>query len=242
MSDTQSNLCPIKMTRARQLPLGLPAPRTHGGTRKGAGRRPVRERAGVTHHGRDEVTAETPIHVTLRLLSHVWNLRSRRSLDAVSSALEGMLPSRAFRVVHFTLLGDHLHLLVEADDNAALSAGMQALSVRLAKALNRMMGRRGTVFADRYHAHVLRTPTEVRNALAYLLLNHRSHMLRIGARTEGGLFDRFSSAATFDGWADGPAPVAASVTAPPRSWLLRVGWRRRGLLSTSEAPGVGSAR
>jgi REP element-mobilizing transposase RayT len=186
------------------------------------------------------VTAETPVHVTLRLLPHVWNLRSRRALDAVSSALQGMLPRREFRVVHFSLLGDHLHLLVEADDNAALSGGMQGLTVRLARALNRMMGRRGTVFADRYHAHVLRTPAEVRNALAYLLLNHRSHMLRIGARAEGGPFDRFSSANTFDGWIDGPAPAAPSVTAPARSWLLRVGWRRRGLLSAIEAPGVRS--
>jgi hypothetical protein len=151
-----------------------------------------------------------------------------------------MLPWREFRVVHFTLLGDHLHLLVEADDNAALSAGMQGLTVRLARGLNRMMGRRGKVFADRYHAHVLRTPAEVRNALAYVLLNYQSHMRRIGARTEGGPFDRFSSANTFDGWIDGPAPAAPCVTAPARSWLLRVGWRRRGLLSTIEAPGVGS--
>jgi REP element-mobilizing transposase RayT len=226
------------MGRVRQLPLDLPKPRTHGGARRGAGRPPTQERAGVSHEGRERVTKETPVHVTLRLLPHVWNLRSRRSLDAVSTALQGMLPWRELRVVHFTLLGDHLHLLVEADDNAALSAGMQGLSVRLAKALNRMMGRRGTVFADRYHAHVLRTPTEVRNALAYLLLNHRSHMLRIGARAEGGLFDHFSSAATFDGWADGPVPAAPTVTATSRSWLLRVGWRRRGLLSTTEAPGV----
>jgi hypothetical protein len=157
---------------------------------------------------------------------------------AVSSALEGILIWREFRVVHFTLLGDHLHFLLEADDNEALSRGMQGLTVRLAKTLNRMMGRRGAVFADRYHAHVLRTPTEVRNALAYVLLNHQSHMLRIGARASGGRCDRFSSAATFDGWSDGPPPAKRTVTSPPRSWLLRTGWRRRGLLSRDEAPAV----
>jgi hypothetical protein len=149
-----------------------------------------------------------------------------------------MLPWRLFRVVHFSLLGDHLHLIVEADDKVALSAGMQGLTVRVAKALNRMMGRRGAVFADRYHAHVLRTPAEVRNALADVLLNHQSHMLRIGARAQGGRTDRYSSAATFDGWSDGIEPEAPTVTAPARSWLLRAGWRRRGLLSPDEAPGV----
>lgn len=115
---------------------------------------------------------------------------------------------------------------------------MQGLTVRLAKALNRMMGRRGKVFADRYHAHVLRTPAEVRNALAYVLLNHRSHMLRIGAREEAGTLERYSSAACFDGWADGPTPEEPTITSRPRSWLLRTGWRRRGLLSRDERPGV----
>jgi REP element-mobilizing transposase RayT len=237
LSDTHSNLCPI-MSGTGQLRLKLRRPRTHGGERRGAGRRPAAERAGVSHHGRDEVTSETPVHVTLRVLPHVWNLRSGRSLAAISSAVAGMKRWREFRVVHFCLQGEHLHLIVEADDHRALPEGMQGLTVRLAKALNRMMVRRGTVFADRYHAHVLRTPAEVRNALAYVLLNHRSHMLRIGERVEGGPLDRFSSAASFDGWVGGRVPEAPTVTSPPRSWLLREGWKRRGLLSPNEQPGV----
>jgi hypothetical protein len=226
------------MSGQGQLRLKLPKARAHGGERKGAGRRPARERAGVSHHGRDEVTKESPVHVTMRVLPHVWNLRSGRSLAAVESALGGIRGWREFRVVHFSLQGEHLHLIVEAEGNRALSEGMQGLTVRIAKALNRMMGRRGTVFADRYHAHVLRTPAEVRNALAYVLLNHRSHMLRIRARSDAAPRDRFSSAASFDGWSDAPAPDAPTVTSLPQSWLLRAGWRRRGLLSTDETPGV----
>ncbi len=141
-------------------------------------------------------------------------------------------------MVHFSGQGDHVHLLVEADDNRALSEGMQGLSVRLAKALNRMMGRRGIVFADRYHAHVLRTPSEVRNALAYVLLNHRSHMLRIGRRVAGGPLDRFSSAASFDGWRGQGTLESPRVTSSPQSWLLRAGWKRCGLLLPDERPGL----
>lgn len=223
---------------AHQLRFALAVPRTHGGARKGAGRKPRDARAGVSHHGRGEVEAETPVHVSLRVLPHVWSLRSGRSLAAVSAAIEGVKDWREFRVVQFSVEANHLHLIVEAEDGRALAEGMQGLSVRLARALNRMMGRHGTVFADRYHAHVLRTPAEVRNALAYVLLNHRSHMLRLGAREEAGTLERFTSAACFDGWADGPAPTAPTLTSPPRSWLLRAGWRRRGLLSRDERPGV----
>jgi len=57
----------------------------------------------------------------------------------------------------------------------ALSRGMNGMGVRVARGLNRVMRRRGGVLDDRYHAHILRTPTEVRRARAYLLQNARKH-------------------------------------------------------------------
>ncbi|WP_193388383.1 transposase [Anaeromyxobacter sp. PSR-1] len=237
------------MRGSRQLRFRLPPPRTHGGRRAGAGRKPKGARAGVSHHGRPAVTASTPAHVTLRVLPHVWNLRSQRSLRVVEAALEAAAAAcAAFRVVHFALEGNHLHLLVEADGQRALSSGMQGLCIRLAKGLNRMMGRRGKVFADRYHARVLGTPSEVRNALAYVLLNHRSHLARLGKPAGRGGVDRFSSGRWFDGWRGGGPGVpdgARRVTAAPRTWLLRTGWRRgstgspraaRGPISLDEVP------
>jgi REP element-mobilizing transposase RayT len=176
----------------------------------------------------------------MRVRDHVWNLRSRRSLRVVEEALSGVLARPGFYVIHFSLQGDHLHLIAEADGAKALARGMQAFSIRLAKGLNRMMARVGAVFEDRYHAHVLRTPREVRNALAYVLLNHRSHLVRAGERDVPGGLDPFSSAAAFDGWAHGaPAAMVTTVTAAPRCWLLTVGWRRYGLLSPDEVPAAG---
>ncbi len=220
-----------------QLGLRLADPPTHGGARPGSGRKPTGDRAGVSHHGRPDVTRDTPVHATLCVLPHVWSLRSARSLAVIERALEGARTWREFRVVHFSVQGDHLHLVVEADGNRALSEGMQGLAVRLAKGLNRMMGRRGRVFADRFHAHVLETPSEVRNALAYVLLNHRSHLARIGAPAPTSL-DRFSSAASFDGWKGSHRPELPRVTSPAATWLLRAGWKRRGLLSRTERPGL----
>lgn len=221
-----------------QLSLKLPRRHGHGGRRRGAGRKPAGERPGVSHHGRPEVGPRFPIHVTLRALEHVWNLRSRRSFRVVERALSAVLRWREFRVVHFSVQGNHLHLLVEAEDSRALAEGMQGLTVRLARGLNRKMGRRGRVFADRYHAHVLRTPSEVRRALGYVLLNARSHLARMGERP--GLFaafDEYSSAAAFDGWSEAPrAPERPRLTSPPRTWLLATGWRRRGLLSPLDVP------
>jgi REP element-mobilizing transposase RayT len=214
--------------------------RTWGGKRDGAGR-PRAPDAGVSHAPRPRVPRWFPAHVTLRAREHVWNLRSRRAMRVVEPALAAVAAkddSYGFRVVHFSVQGNHLHLIVEANGTDRLSSGMQGLSIRLARGLNRLMDASGPVWADRYHAHVLRTPREVRNALAYVLLNHRSHMARLGQPLGRGGIDPFSSGATFDGWKDAPAVPAtpAAVTSPPRSWLLTTGWRRSGLLSVSEVP------
>jgi hypothetical protein len=119
-------------------------------------------------------------------------------------------------VVHFSLQGNHLHLVCEAEDAHALARGVHGLCIRLAKGWNQVMKRRGRVFADRYHSHVLKTPSEVRNAVPYVVRNFASHSARAGRRIPNDFVDRFSSAARAD------------LCAPAEAWLLRDGmlaWR-----------------
>lgn len=158
--------------------------RTWGGRRRGAGRPPAQERARVPHVAREVVRAHQPVHVTLRMADHVWHLRSERSYAVIHRALEAARRRPDARVVHFSVQGDHVHLILEADGTRAVANAVRALSIRLARGLNRMMGRGGAVFADRYHAHVLRTPAEVRNALRYVLGNFASHAAARGAAAE----------------------------------------------------------
>jgi hypothetical protein len=137
----------------------------------------------------------------------------------------------AFRVVHFSVQSNHLHLIVEAQNERALSRGMQALSIRMIHAAHRALGHGGSVFADRYHAHYLKTPRETRAALLYVLQNLAKH-------GPGGDYDPRSSAIWFDGWTRPPAPSAeAPMVASGRTWLVRQGWRLHGLLRPGERPG-----
>jgi hypothetical protein len=128
-----------------------------------------------------------------------------------------------FVIIHYSVQGNHLHLIVEAAGRQALSRGMQALTIRMARALNRMMCRRGTVFADRFHAHVLRSRREVAHALRYVFGNFAHHAQRWGAEIRASFCDPFSSVAFFAAEVPAGAPVAA-----PTTWLLRVGWRDAG--------------
>jgi REP element-mobilizing transposase RayT len=155
--------------------------RTWGGRRKGAGRKPVRARAGVRHRRRPVLKARFPVHVTWRMREGVWNLRSRRSFTALARAFWGGANRFGFRLVHYSVQGNHVHLLVEARDEKALSRGMNGLGVRVARGLNKVMRRRGKVLDDRYHGHILRTPTEVKRARTYLLQNARKHYGRVAA-------------------------------------------------------------
>ncbi|MCP3914529.1 MAG: hypothetical protein GY711_03105 [bacterium] len=146
-----------------------------------------------------------------------------------------------FRLNHYSVQGNHLHFIVEAKDRTSLSRGIQGLSIRIARALNKLWGRRGKLFADRYFDRILRTPREVRNALQYALQyvlkntdQHKSHA-KTQRPLEADPIDIFCSGMFFDGWrefrldelgASEPPPLAE-----PRTWLQRVGWRRHGLLS-----------
>ena len=153
--------------------------RLRGGKRAGAGRKPNGPRAGVRHAPRESLAARFPVHVTWRMHERVWNRRSRRCFTRLRAAFYSA-SRNGFRLVHFSVQGNHLHLLVEAQHARALSRGMCGLGVRVARGLNRVMQRRGKVLADRYHAHILRTPAEARHARAYLLQNARKHYGVVG--------------------------------------------------------------
>jgi REP element-mobilizing transposase RayT len=154
-----------------------------------------------------------------------------------------------FRLVHYSLQANHAHLIVEARDRDALGRGMKAIGARLARAVNRITGRTGRVFADRYHVGLLPTPKHVRNALRYVLLNARKHAAAVNrhARTSTQVrLDPASSGRWFDGWTrrvpETPDHVRAASHGRPsvaraRTWLLRVGWRRHGLLDPADVPG-----
>lgn len=210
--------------------LSLPATSTWGGRRPGAGRKPSGRKVGVPHRARPQHKARHPVHVTLR--AKLGCLRATRVFPVVRDALAAASRSD-FRVLHFSVQTNHLHLLVEAHDTHALSRGIRGLVIRTARAVNRVLARHGPLWKDRYHQRVLKTPREVRHGLVYVLQNWKKHV--DAARG----IDPCSSAPWFDGWSGHPAAQPTDVRTPvaaPRTWLAAKGWRRLGLLALTEAP------
>jgi hypothetical protein len=144
-----------------------------------------------------------------------------------------------FRIVHYSVQGNHVHLVVEAASARDLACGLKSVVARFARAVNRVFRRAGQVLADRCHVHVLRTPREVRNAIAYVLLNTRRHLAKAGrALPRVAAIDLASSGRWFEGWRQAPElTLDAPAVAAARTWLLRTGWRRHGLIRRDEIPG-----
>jgi len=214
--------------------------RSHGGAREGAGRKPASARPPVHHVKRPKVPRGSPAHVTLRVRRGVPSLRSRRFIRDFQSTLRAGCERSEFRVCHFSIQGDHVHLVVEAAGKEALGRGMKSVGIRLARAVNRVFRRTGPVLFGRYHLRVLRTPREVRHALAYVLLNARKHWWQRNGAAPPAVLDVASSGAWFDGWKRPPPthnPTALPAVAHARGWLLRQGWRRQGLVDPEEIPG-----
>jgi REP element-mobilizing transposase RayT len=245
---------------SEQLALGLPKPvppRRHGGKREGAGRKPTRPGTWVEHRARPWHDRNHPVHVTLRVRKGIPSLRGFKLVRAIGTGLRlaatadgprQLARRKTFRVIHFSIQPNHLHLIVEATSKTALARGMQGLASGLARRVNGKLHRRGSLFSDRYHAHALANPAEVRNAIVYVLKNYEKHPVAVpDRRTEprDGI-DPCSSARWFSGWAQPAAPPGDSPpVAAPHTWLLRVGWKRRtGLIRRSERPAIrpGSTR
>jgi REP-associated tyrosine transposase len=169
----------------------------------------------------------------MRVKQGLPSLRGLKEFAALRGAMVAGCKREGFRLVHFSVQSNHLHLIVEGDCRPTLSRGLQGLAVRMARALNRLWRRFGSVFADRYHDRILRSPTEVWNALRYVLCNARKH----GAWTSRSRPDPMSSAPWFDGWSEAlPEPAESTPTPRARTWLLNDGWRRIGLISIAAAP------
>ncbi len=170
-------------------------------------------------------------------------MRSVRLIREVERSWAKACDRGDFRLAHYSIQGNHVHLLVEAKDADALGRGMNALGARLARAVNRVFGRTGPVLKDRYHHVALKSPTQVRNALRYVLMNARRHMkhplgtVRIDPASSGRWFEgwRRSARATVEEALERPGIRAI---AAPHTWLLGEGWMKAGpLLDPAATPG-----
>ena len=176
--------------------------------------------------------------MTVKVVPALRSLRSPRAHAAIVGIFRAEKRRQGFRLLHYSIRRDHLHLVCEGDDTGALSRGMQRLGARIARRLNKLWGRAGRLFSDRYHGRVLETPRDMRNVLRYVLCNlHKDALLEEG-RVLGGGFDPCSSARWFDGWhpseprppPDGREPAVTEAA----SWLASRGWKRHGLLRPNE--------
>src|SRR5205823_6317662 len=105
----------------------------------GRGRPPKNGKAGVPHVVREKLTRHEPVHVTMRVRTGVGYLRTQRMLARLEDVFREAKERFGMHVVHYSVQGNHVHLIVEAEHRGALAKGMQGLAIRLAKAINRVV-------------------------------------------------------------------------------------------------------
>lgn len=221
-----------------------------GGKRTGAGRPKKGERASERHKVRAPFRANEPIHVVIRPIAAVGSLRGFDTYRALRAAMITTYERARIRIVHISIQGTHIHLLVEAAGRLQLARGMQGFEIACAKNINAVLSkrlgcrRRGTVFPDRYHAVIIRSPRQARGALAYVLNNWRHHREDKASFARTWQVDPFSSAPSFDGFKDvnardieWPERYLRLPVWTPRTWLLSTGWRKHGLIASTDIPG-----
>jgi REP element-mobilizing transposase RayT len=204
----------------------------------------------MPHDKRKDFASTEPCHVTLRVKPGLQSLRGGAVAREIEESFRRGCVRKEMRLVHYSIQDDHAHLIVEANGVTALGNGMKSIASLFAFAVNRALGRTGKVLRDRYHHKVLKSPRQVRNAIAYVLLNARRHAAkRIAKLRKAGVkniaplgrargVDAYSSARWFEGWRAGAPsrPVSKPPVAEPRTWFLKRGWRLHGLIDPNEIP------
>ena len=149
----------------------------------------------MPHVTRPKIDPRYPVQVTIRATPGLPSLRSPRVFGALRRAI-ARASVDCFRVIHFSIQQDHGHFIVEGDEARRARGGVHGLAIRLALAVNRVLGRKGRVVGDRYHARPLTTPRQMRTSMVYVLLNFRKHLRApacIDPRSSGHAFFRVAA-------------------------------------------------
>ena len=235
--------------KPRQVELAF---RTHGGKRRGAGRKPKGKHPGASHAARPEHNPRHPVHVTLRVVGSASGLRRKDTYLALREATIVTARREDFRISHMSIQRDHIHLIVEADSKRALSKGVQGFSISAAWQINKAITARGgdrrtgRVISDRYHVRTLTSPRAVRNTLAYVLGNWRHHGEDRAPVAQTWKVDPYSSGAVYFDWKEledspvlWPLPPTYQplIVFRPRTWLLQSWHKFYPRISVREVPG-----
>ncbi|HLE13093.1 MAG: hypothetical protein A2504_12410 [Bdellovibrionales bacterium RIFOXYD12_FULL_39_22] len=143
----------------------------HGGSRIGSGR--PKSSKFISHVERPRIKRNMAIHVNLHLKESLTsiNLRTKDFFKLFRQAVK-TARRRGLRIVHYSLMHNHLHLIIEAANNEELSKGMQSFALSLSKLVNyRVSGRIKKLWQDRYWMRLLSSPREIKIALQYVLKN-----------------------------------------------------------------------
>ncbi|MBT3235287.1 MAG: hypothetical protein HN353_04995 [Bdellovibrionales bacterium] len=218
--------------RKKQLALSLP---TRGRPRKKGDVHKTKD-GKIAHIERPKMDRNTPVHINIKVHKNIPNLRQKTFYRffrqaVIKARIQGV------RVIHFAIVKNHLHLLVEAQDNQSLSRGVRSLLISYAMRINRHLGRKGGIFTDRFNMEVIKFPKRMRYLLAYIFKNSAKHQ-KIAFTVDGyssmpifkedkRLFGRKIATKWSRSVGTRLQKTLQEFLSPPKSWLAQSGWKQQ---------------
>ena len=175
------------------------------------------KRSYVPHRTRPKVY-NGPVHTTVHLIDGLPCLRSEPEHACIVKAIGAAQQRFGCQIVDFSVLSNHLHLILEAPDAERLSQAMKGLLVRIARGLNKLWMRKGSIFRERFHCVVMKTVAQIRRTVTYVLQNARKHGIWLPRDTP----DPYSSAPWYTRWLgrDQPFRTEGCPVAKPRTLAM----------------------
>lgn len=127
------------------------------------------------------------MHITKRVRVDVPSLRRQEVLDYFGELVEEARP-RGVRTFAWVIQEDHIHWYACPESREALADATRYVFGRFAKFVNRLFGRKGKVFEERYFSVVCRSVKQAFVALNYVLKN----VIARGYRVPPDRIDRYT--------------------------------------------------
>ncbi|MGZ3787001.1 MAG: transposase [Bacteriovorax sp.] len=129
---------------------------------------------GIRHTSRPFLKKPSSLHLTVKIKKNKAEMKNKSVFSLLKRAILNAR-RQGLKVIHYSLEYDHVHLLIEAENNHILGKGMQAFGGTFSKAINRMRKLKGGVYKHRYHFRKISSARELKNVMNYIFTNGLKH-------------------------------------------------------------------
>ena len=110
-------------------------------------------------------------HISTRCVDQTYLLHKAELKDIAMSVIEKAKKKYKFSCFCFTIMDNHVHIIIQTPEIDNISLIMQVINKNIATKCNKVLERKGHFWGERFHSTLIESEEQLINTLIYLNLN-----------------------------------------------------------------------